>query len=118
MFPLLQPTMPSPHHAPCLLPLPMQTRPPLVCAHGGDSSDAPPNSADAFQAALRAGVDCVEIDVARTADNHLVRLIKTLCTSVNWCGMKSRWAWLVWALMRTEAPPDTWAWGMLFARQK
>ena len=64
-----------PRLRPCMLPLPMQTRPPLVCAHGGDSSDAPPNSADAFGAALQAGVDCVEIDVARTADNHLVRLV-------------------------------------------
>lgn len=38
---------------------------PLVCAHGGDTTNAPPNTMDAFKAALAAGVDCVEIDCAR-----------------------------------------------------
>jgi hypothetical protein len=35
--------------------------PPLVCAHGGDTSAAPPNTAEAFQAALDAGALCVEV---------------------------------------------------------
>ncbi|GAX75875.1 hypothetical protein CEUSTIGMA_g3318.t1 [Chlamydomonas eustigma] len=61
--------------------LPTQTfcakpRPPLVCAHGGLASKgtAPPNTAEAFQSALRLGVDCVEVDVARTRDGSLVVL--------------------------------------------
>lgn len=49
--------------------------PPLVCAHGGDSSDgAPPNTLEAFQAALQQGVPCLEVDVARTSDGQLVVL--------------------------------------------
>jgi len=51
-----------------------KSRPPMVCAHGGDSSDAPPNTADSFRAAIDAGADCVEIDAARTRDGHLVVL--------------------------------------------
>ena len=38
-----------------------QTRPPMVCAHGGDSAQAPPNTAAAFRAAIDAGADCVEV---------------------------------------------------------
>lgn len=61
------------HHEPseayCSLP------PPLVCAHGGDgSSGAPPNTLEAFQAALDAGVPCAEVDVAATRDGQLVVL--------------------------------------------
>ncbi|PRW33921.1 glycerophosphodiester phosphodiesterase GDPD4 isoform X1 [Chlorella sorokiniana] len=49
--------------------------PPLVCAHGGDSSDgAPRNTLEAFQAALQQGVPCLEVDVARTSDGRLVVL--------------------------------------------
>jgi hypothetical protein len=51
-----------------------QLPPPLVCAHGGDSGAAPPNTAAAFAAALRGGARCVEVDVARTRDGHLVVL--------------------------------------------
>ncbi|GAB4815609.1 hypothetical protein N2152v2_008065 [Parachlorella kessleri] len=47
---------------------------PLVCAHGGDAAAAPPNTAAAFQAAIDAGVRCVEVDVARTRDGVLVVL--------------------------------------------
>lgn len=39
----------------------MQSRPPLVCAHGGDVAAAPPNTARAFAAAIEAGADCVEV---------------------------------------------------------
>ena len=56
-----------------------------VCAHGGahsgsgtgddDGNGGPPaNSLAAFRAALAAGVECVEVDVARTADGVLVAL--------------------------------------------
>ncbi|KAL3689223.1 hypothetical protein R1sor_015532 [Riccia sorocarpa] len=49
-------------------------KPPLVCAHGGDASNAPPNTLAAYQLALDAGVDCVEIDASRTQDGVLVAL--------------------------------------------
>lgn len=32
-----------------------------MCGHGGDSSDAPPNSARAFQTALQDNVPCMEV---------------------------------------------------------
>ncbi|KAL6761677.1 PLC-like phosphodiesterase [Haematococcus lacustris] len=49
-------------------------RPPLVCAHGGDTSAAPPNTKQAFLAAIAAHADCVEVDCARTSDGVLVVL--------------------------------------------
>ncbi|MEW5309170.1 MAG: hypothetical protein WDW38_001075 [Sanguina aurantia] len=49
-------------------------RPPLVCAHGGDTETAPPNTARSFHAAIAGGADCVEIDAARTKDGKLVVL--------------------------------------------
>ncbi|VAH93746.1 unnamed protein product [Triticum turgidum subsp. durum] len=64
-----------------LLPLQMRERscgwipsPPLVCAHGGDSTNAFPNSMDAFRMALDARVDCVEVDVSRSSDGTLLAL--------------------------------------------
>ncbi|KAI4320247.1 hypothetical protein MLD38_033746 [Melastoma candidum] len=48
--------------------------PPLVCAHGGDTTKAFPNTMAAYQAALHSQVDCMEIDVSRTADGVLVAL--------------------------------------------
>ncbi|KAD4888576.1 hypothetical protein E3N88_20649 [Mikania micrantha] len=48
--------------------------PPLVCAHGGDASKAFPNTMAAYQFALRSQVDCVEIDVSRSADGVLFAL--------------------------------------------
>lgn len=48
--------------------------PPLICAHGGDPNVAPPNTLEAFQAALDGGATCVEVDVARTRDGRLVVL--------------------------------------------
>jgi glycerophosphoryl diester phosphodiesterase len=56
---------PSPHF--CSL-----IRRPLVCAHGGDLEFAAPNTLAAFQAALEAGADCVEVDVSMTKDGQLV----------------------------------------------
>ncbi|XP_031474272.1 glycerophosphodiester phosphodiesterase GDPD4 isoform X2 [Nymphaea colorata] len=47
---------------------------PLVCAHGGDSSRAFPNTMEAYRIALLSNVDCVEIDVSRTSDGALVAL--------------------------------------------
>lgn len=47
---------------------------PWVCAHGGDTSEAPPNTVAAYDLALRAAVECVEVDASRTADGHLVAL--------------------------------------------
>uniref|UniRef100_J3N721 glycerophosphodiester phosphodiesterase n=2 Tax=Oryza brachyantha TaxID=4533 RepID=J3N721_ORYBR len=48
--------------------------PPMVCAHGGDSTNAFPNSMDAFRLALDARVDCVEVDVSRSSDGALFAL--------------------------------------------
>ncbi|XP_021300009.1 glycerophosphodiester phosphodiesterase GDPD4 isoform X3 [Herrania umbratica] len=48
--------------------------PPLVCAHGGDSTNAFPNTMSAYQFALRSQVDCIEIDVSRSSDGVLFAL--------------------------------------------
>ncbi|KAM1682601.1 hypothetical protein EV1_033538 [Malus domestica] len=48
--------------------------PPLVCAHGGDSSKAFPNTMAAYRFALRSQVDCIEIDVSRSLDGVLLAL--------------------------------------------
>ncbi|XP_076939927.1 glycerophosphodiester phosphodiesterase GDPD4-like [Bidens hawaiensis] len=48
--------------------------PPLVCAHGGDASKAFPNTMAAYNIALRSQVDCIEIDVSRSADGVLLAL--------------------------------------------
>ncbi|KAI3785401.1 hypothetical protein L1987_44519 [Smallanthus sonchifolius] len=48
--------------------------PPLVCAHGGDASKAFPNTMAAYNIALRSQVDCMEIDVSRSADGVLFAL--------------------------------------------
>jgi glycerophosphoryl diester phosphodiesterase len=45
-----------------------------VCAHGGDTTHHPPNTREAFQAALVAGADCAEVDVSATSDRHLINL--------------------------------------------
>ncbi|CAL4988812.1 unnamed protein product [Urochloa decumbens] len=50
------------------------TSPPMVCAHGGDSTNAFPNSMEAFRMALEARVDCVEVDVSRSSDGVLFAL--------------------------------------------
>jgi glycerophosphoryl diester phosphodiesterase len=44
----------------------------LVIAHRGASRAEPENTLAAFHAAARIGADAVELDVRRTADNHLV----------------------------------------------
>jgi glycerophosphoryl diester phosphodiesterase len=44
----------------------------LVCAHRGFTRDAPENTAAAFEAAIRLGVDMVETDVRRSGDGELV----------------------------------------------
>mmetsp|Transcript_7367 Transcript_7367/g.13972 ORF Transcript_7367/g.13972 Transcript_7367/m.13972 type:complete len:175 (-) Transcript_7367:567-1091(-) len=46
--------------------------PPLVCAHGGNTELAFPNTVAAIRAVMTTGAACVEIDVSRTADNVLV----------------------------------------------
>ncbi|KAL0917729.1 hypothetical protein M5K25_012815 [Dendrobium thyrsiflorum] len=48
--------------------------PPLVCAHGGDSSRAAPNTMDAYRIAIQSHVDCIEIDVSRSLDGTLFAL--------------------------------------------
>ncbi|XP_058192323.1 glycerophosphodiester phosphodiesterase GDPD4 isoform X4 [Rhododendron vialii] len=48
--------------------------PPLLCAHGGDSSKAFPNTMTAYRAALHSQVDCIEIDVSRSSDGVLFAL--------------------------------------------
>ncbi|MBD8078374.1 glycerophosphodiester phosphodiesterase family protein [Cellulosimicrobium arenosum] len=45
---------------------------PAVVAHRGNSSVAPQNTLAAFEAAWRAGVECVELDVRLTADGVVV----------------------------------------------
>ncbi|XP_019248124.1 PREDICTED: glycerophosphodiester phosphodiesterase GDPD4 isoform X1 [Nicotiana attenuata] len=47
---------------------------PLVCAHGGDSSKAFPNTMAAYQTALDSLADCIEIDVSRSSDGVLFAL--------------------------------------------
>ena len=44
----------------------------LVIAHRGASRAAPENTIEAFERAVEMGADCVELDVRRTADDHLV----------------------------------------------
>ncbi|XP_019434591.1 PREDICTED: glycerophosphodiester phosphodiesterase GDPD4 isoform X2 [Lupinus angustifolius] len=48
--------------------------PPLVCAHGGDSSKASSNTMAAYLSALHSQVDCIEIDVSRSSDGVLFAL--------------------------------------------
>ncbi|XP_059636413.1 glycerophosphodiester phosphodiesterase GDPD4 [Cornus florida] len=48
--------------------------PPLVCAHGGDSSKSFPNTMAAYRIALHSRVDCIEIDVSRSSDGVLFAL--------------------------------------------
>lgn len=48
--------------------------PPLICAHGGDSSKAFPNTKTAYQIALSSQVDCIEVDVSRSSDGFLFAL--------------------------------------------
>ncbi|KAF8405664.1 hypothetical protein HHK36_007740 [Tetracentron sinense] len=48
--------------------------PPLVCAHGGDSTKAFPNTMAAYRIALLSQVDCIEIDVSRSSDGVLFAL--------------------------------------------
>ena len=52
----------------------LQDDPPLVCAHGGDVTAAAPNTMAALNAALEAGAQCIEVDVALTKDGSLVCL--------------------------------------------
>uniref|UniRef100_A0A7N0RG88 glycerophosphodiester phosphodiesterase n=1 Tax=Kalanchoe fedtschenkoi TaxID=63787 RepID=A0A7N0RG88_KALFE len=48
--------------------------PPLVCAHGGDSTNAFPNTMAAYKIALGAQVDCIEVDASRSSDGVLFAL--------------------------------------------
>ncbi|KAF3516942.1 hypothetical protein DY000_02063622 [Brassica cretica] len=49
-------------------------RPPRVCAHGGDSTLAFPNTMDAYSYAIGSRVDCIEVDVSRSSDGVLFAL--------------------------------------------
>ncbi len=70
---------------------PSQARPPLVCAHGGDTTSAPPNTVAAFRASLAAGADCVEIDAALSKDGVLVVLhVRELTQLLGKPGMQVR----------------------------
>ena len=44
----------------------------VVIAHRGDWRNFPENSLEAFDSAIKMGVDVIELDVHRTADGHLV----------------------------------------------
>ncbi|XP_013700745.1 glycerophosphodiester phosphodiesterase GDPD4 [Brassica napus] len=48
--------------------------PPRVCAHGGDSTLAFPNTMDAYSYAIGTRVDCIEVDVSRSSDGVLFAL--------------------------------------------
>ncbi|XAR62762.1 Glycerophosphodiester phosphodiesterase [Bertholletia excelsa] len=48
--------------------------PPLVCAHGGDSTKESPNTMAAYRSALHSHVDCIELDVSRSSDGVLFAL--------------------------------------------
>ncbi|XP_014500225.1 glycerophosphodiester phosphodiesterase GDPD4 [Vigna radiata var. radiata] len=48
--------------------------PPLICAHGGDSSKASPNTMASYFHAIQAHADCIEIDVSRSSDGVLFAL--------------------------------------------
>jgi glycerophosphoryl diester phosphodiesterase len=52
----------------------LQERAPYICAHGGATTQHPPNTAAAYAAALQAGANCMEIDAALTADLVLLAL--------------------------------------------
>jgi hypothetical protein len=56
--------------------------PPLVCAHGGDSTLAFPNTMDAYSFAIRSRVDCIEVDVSRSSDGVLFALHNRLQTLI------------------------------------
>jgi glycerophosphoryl diester phosphodiesterase len=45
---------------------------PLVVGHRGASALAPENTLAAFEAALRAGADMIELDIAVTVDGEIV----------------------------------------------
>ncbi|KAG9136684.1 hypothetical protein Leryth_004465 [Lithospermum erythrorhizon] len=57
--------------------------PPLVCAHGGDSSKAFPNTVAAYHLALNSEVDCIELDVSRSSDGMLFALHDRQGSSAN-----------------------------------
>lgn len=64
----------------------------LVISHRGDWRNFPENSLEAFTSAIAMGVDMVEMDVAKTKDNHLVILHdKTLDRTTNGKGLVSDW---------------------------
>jgi len=44
----------------------------LIMAHRGDQKHAPENTLAAFRKAITIGADCIELDVRRTRDGHLV----------------------------------------------
>lgn len=48
--------------------------PPLVCAHGGDATNAFPNTMAAYNRAIHSQVDCIEIDVSQSSDGVLFAL--------------------------------------------
>ncbi len=58
-----------------------QTRP-WVLGHRGDSARAPENTLSAFQLALDAGADGVELDVRLSADGHVIVLHDRDCSRV------------------------------------
>jgi glycerophosphoryl diester phosphodiesterase len=64
----------------------------LVIAHRGDWRNFPENSLEAFSSAIDMGVDIIEMDVAKTKDNHLVILHdNTLDRTTNGKGLVSDW---------------------------
>src|SRR4051794_12907483 len=56
----------------CLLPAAAQTRHVVAIAHRGEHLVHPENTIPAFEEAIRAGADFIEVDVRTTSDGKLV----------------------------------------------
>lgn len=64
----------------------------MVVAHRGDWRNAPENSIQAIEGAIKMGVDMVEIDIRKTKDGHLVLMHdKTLDRTTNGTGKIAEW---------------------------
>jgi hypothetical protein len=68
----------------------LQPRPPVICAHGGDTTRSPPNTPDSFQAAIDGGADCVEVSQHdQLLDTNLVST--AFISNATW--LSHTWQW-------------------------
>lgn len=80
----------------------IESSPPLVLAHRGDSRVAPENTLPAFESALKLGVDLVELDYHHSADGvpvvfHDEELDRCTDACARWGGQKILVASRTWA---------------------